>query len=60
MTQRVSDMWVTAHLLELAAWLASGSEQSAVLAARWGGFELPAGRARELLRELRRRLGSRR
>jgi len=33
---------------------------SAVLAARWGGFELPAGRARELLRELRRRLGSRR
>ncbi|HYV65326.1 MAG TPA: DUF4129 domain-containing protein, partial [Myxococcales bacterium] len=29
---------------------------SAVLAARWGGERLPAGRARELLRDLRRQL----
>ncbi len=32
---------------------------SAVLAARWGGAALPAGRARALLRELRRQLAPR-
>ena len=32
---------------------------SAVLAARWGGAALPAGRARALLRELRRQLAAR-
>ncbi|HEY3057516.1 MAG TPA: LuxR C-terminal-related transcriptional regulator, partial [Chloroflexota bacterium] len=34
---RVSDAWVTTHLLELAAWLAAGSDQSASVAARLFG-----------------------